>query len=108
MEKTLYHGTPKNNIFSIMREGIRAGIDGIVYFCETPGDSLRYMWLYAAATKTREFAVIPVTFTNEELANMGKNVDNSAELPTAYAYYGNITADRIPKDLNEILLYVLK
>ena len=44
--KTLYHATPKNNTFSIMREGIKAGIDGIVYFCETAEESLAYIYLF--------------------------------------------------------------
>lgn len=106
--KTLYHATPKNNIFSIMQEGIKAGIDGIVYFCETPENSLAYMRGYAVAYGCNEFAVIPVKFTDEEFANMGKNVDNSSELPTAYAYEGNIPADRVPHNLNEIPLWGMK
>ena len=103
--KTLYHATPKNNTFSIMREGSKAGIDGIVYFCETAEESLAYMRGYVAAYGCHKFATIPIKFTDEEVANMGKNIDNSSELPTAYAYEGDISADRIPHDLYKIPLW---
>lgn len=105
--KTLYHATPKNNTFAIMREGIKAGIDGIVYFCETPENCLAYMRGYVIAHGFHEFATIPVKFTDEEFANMGKNIDNTAELPTAYAYEGDISADRVPHNLNKIPLWVM-
>lgn len=105
--KTLYHATPKDNTFSIMREGIKAGCDGVVYFCETPHDCLTYMGMYADVNQCYVYATIPVKFTDEEFANMGKNTDNSAKLPTAYAYEGNISADRIPHDLNEIPLWTI-
>ena len=103
--KTLYHGTPKKNAIPIMNEGIKAGVDGLIYFCETPQDCLVYMNLYAGVLNCHEFATIPIEFTEEEFANMGKNVDNSTELPTAYAFKGDIPADRVPHDLHKIPLF---
>jgi hypothetical protein len=103
--KTLYHATKKENVFPIMREGIRAGNDGYVYFCETPEECLDYVSLYARYLQCYEYAVIPVYFTDEEVENMGKNIDNSAGLPMAYAFKGSIAADRIPQDLNQISLW---
>ncbi len=105
--KTLYHATPKDNTISIMCEGIKAGFDGVIYFCETPDDCLTYMSLYADALQRYEYAVIPVEFSDEEFANMETNIDNSSKMPTAYAYMGNISADRVPHNLQEIPLFRL-
>ena len=107
MKKILFHATPKENIFSIQQEGIKAGIDGVIYFCETPENCLTYMGLYMrmGKFKNNQFAIVPIAFTEKEFSRMGVNIDNSAELPTAYAYSGDIAAERIPKDLNEIPLY---
>lgn len=102
---TLYHATKKANVFSIIKEGLKAGVDNMVYFCKTEEDALRYVFMY---DKTRhEVAVIPVKFSKEEFLKMELNYDNApGDTPDAYAHEGSIPASRIPT-LLEIKLYVI-
>lgn len=100
---TLYHATPKDNVFPIMREGLKAGPDGYVYFCKTENDALKYNFFYD--NSKHEVAVIPIKFTEEEFSKMELNIDNAPDYtPDAYAYEGSIPASRIPF-LSEIPLY---
>lgn len=39
----MYHATPFNNLVSIMENGIHLGIDNLVYLCETPQDSAKFV-----------------------------------------------------------------
>lgn len=99
---TLYHGTEPVNVFRIMKEGIKAGEDGYIYFCKTMNDCCQYSLLYNHGRK-HEVAIIPVEFSMQEFKEMGVNIDNAQGItPDAYAYNGDIPASRVPHSLNEI------
>lgn len=44
--RTLYHATPLSNLGSICCDGIKPGIDGIVYFCDSALDSLKFAMVH--------------------------------------------------------------
>ena len=39
----MYHATPFNNLENIMDNGINTGADGLVYLCEKPEDSVKFL-----------------------------------------------------------------
>lgn len=105
--KTLYHATDKENVYTIISQGLKAGIQsgGVIYFCETINDALTYSLMY---NPSKQFAaVIPVEFTDDEFNAMEKNFDNDAgSTPDAFAYFADIVpSERIPHNLNDIPLY---
>lgn len=102
---TLYHATDKENVFYIIAEGLKTGIDGYIYFCKNPDDALAYAYMY---NKTRrQVAVIPIEFTEEEFNSMELNADNApGETPDAYRYGAPIPKQRIPR-LRKIPLYTI-
>ena len=43
MKKVYYHATPMENLDSILTNGIRKGIDGLVYLAEAPDEAARFV-----------------------------------------------------------------
>lgn len=96
----LWHATQKNNVFPIQMEGLRAGFDGFVYFTDSPEHALRFL----NHGQTEEIAVIPVDLDPEEVE---ESFDHNEEYfgCKAWIHEGDIPKDRIPKSLDDILLY---
>lgn len=110
---TLWHSTEKQNILKIMgeKQGLRRGVDGYIYFCESPADCLQYAYMYHVNDDTPgEYAVIPVKFTQDEFDAMKLNFDNNPDYtPDAYAYDKDVPADKLPDipHLDDVLVYVI-
>ena len=41
--KIMYHATPYENLISILDNGIRTGIDNVVYLTEKPEDAVKFL-----------------------------------------------------------------
>ena len=101
---TLYHATKKNNVFPIMREGLKAGTDGAVYFSDTPENALKFM--VVGNTEREEYAVIPVEFETDDIEESHDH-DESFFKCKAWAYNGDIPKERIPM-LKDIPLFEVR
>lgn len=101
--KTFYHATPKDNLFKIMKEGIKADFMGYVYLCEKPVDCMKFMKRYGKG----EYAVIPLELDENDVM-ISTDHDEAYYGCKAYTYSGNIEPDAIPHKLDDILLYSLK
>lgn len=98
----LYHATAKHNVFSIMREGLKPGIDGLVYFCANVNAACWYAMIY----NVDPVAIIRVEFTPEEMEGVKINPDNNPDVtPLALGYEGSISKEKVPQHLWEIPLY---
>ena len=98
----LYHATAKHNVFSIMSEGLKPGVDGLVYFCANVDDAC---W-YAMIHNVDPVAIIRVELTPEEMDGTKINPDNNPDVtPLALGYEGSIPKEKIPQHLWEIPLY---
>ena len=100
-----YHATPKENIFSIMKEGIKIGWDGCIYLCKSPTDCLLF-FISNPLNKGKRFAVIPIDLDPEQVK---ESYDHNKEFIKCDAYFYDkpIPAEKIPKNLDDILLYKL-
>lgn len=80
-----YHATDVKNIGSIIAEGIKPGYDGVVYLCETPEDSLKFMLVHGY----HEAAVFEVELDSSEVE---ESFDHSQAFfkCKAYMYPGTI------------------
>lgn len=98
-----YHATPKENVFSIIREGIHASFDG-VYLCKAAEDCLMFFLIYPDHAG-KEIAVIPIDLDDEKII---ESYDHNKEfIPCdAFIYPEDIPATKIPP-LQDILLYKL-
>lgn len=100
-----YHATQKENVFSIMHNGIKAGMDGYTYLCKDENACLEFMELYHPEGGL--FAVIPIELNDSEVEISHDH--NCTLLPVdAFVYKGDIPSELIPKDLNQIHLYELQ
>lgn len=43
--KTYYHATEYENLYKCMRDGIKAGPDGLVYMCEKEEECVRFLFI---------------------------------------------------------------
>lgn len=104
MLKTYYHATPKKNTFSILRKGLKSGFDGVVYLSDTVDGAMEFMRI---RQQPGLFAVIPVYLDDSEVKE--SNDHNRALLNVnAFYYEGNISADRLEHNLDNIPLLELK
>ena len=101
----LYHGTPKKNVFSIMKEGLKEGIDGGVYLCETIEDALQFMALKRYQTGETIFAVIPVYLDENDKVYAAEDHNSRIIKVKAYYHDGSIPAEKVEQDLSNIPLY---
>lgn len=101
----LYHGTPKKNVFKIMKEGLKEGIDGGVYLADTIDGALKFMALKRSETGETLFAVIPVYL--DETDKVYASEDHNSKIIREKAYYhdGSIPAEKVEQDLSNIPLY---
>ena len=61
-----YHATDIKNLSSILGEGIRPGVDGIVYLAKAPEHALRFVFLKAVALSF-DVLVLEVDLKEEEV-----------------------------------------
>ncbi len=100
-----YHATPKENIFSILKNGIHASFDGLyegVYLCKSPEECLMFFTIWPNSAG-KEIAVIPLDLDESKIIK-GTDHDKRYIPCDSFMYLEDIPANKIPP-LNEILLY---
>lgn len=93
MSKIYYHLTPKDNISSILENGIRASYDGYTYMCDNPYEPTFFIPHHLPGL----FTPIPIRIYEGELLPI-ETVDNKMIkrlLKGQYLYPGDIPKDRI-------------
>lgn len=95
-----WHFTEKNNVFPILREGLKATQCG-VFFCKSIDDCMKFI---AIRQKEGLFAFIPLDLDESEVY---ESFDHNRKFIDCDAFYypGDIPADKMPQSLNEIPLY---
>lgn len=92
---TYYHATPRENVFDIIRDGLKTGADGFIYLCETPMECLEF-FKWRAAPRL-ELAVIPIEL---DPATVSESFDHNSKFIKARAF----TVDYdIPRELIPML-----
>lgn len=99
-----YHATKKENVFSIIKNGLKAGVSGYVYLSDTVDGALEFMTIRGEGG---EYAVIPVYLDRNEVE---EGIDHNKKYIKAnsFVYDGDIPRDRIATELHDIPLFVLK
>lgn len=84
----LYHATNYENLGSILAEGIKPSMEGIVYLADTPENAVKFVWF-------RGWKKILILRVNVEGAY--KTYDHSKEFfqCDAYGYQGPISVESI-------------
>ncbi len=105
--QTYYHFTQKDNVFSIIREGLKPGEDGFVYLCTSIEDCVKFVRLYwktlAINSPTAEIAFIPVELDPADVEEIHDH-DEQFVRCKAYKYNKTIPPEKIPF-LDKITLY---
>ena len=90
MMRTMYHATDFINLPSIMEKGLFTGCDGVIYLCEKPEESLRFIFLHGI----KEVLVVKVLIEEKMLE---ESFDHNEQYfgCKAYTYGQNIGLDEI-------------
>lgn len=88
--KKYYHATPSKNLLSIMRDGIKAGCDGVVYLAETREDALKFICIRCF----EDIVIFEVKLPEDKVY---ETFDHSQQFfkCKAYGYAGNISEKAI-------------
>lgn len=86
--KKYYHATPSKNLLSIIREGIKAGCDGVVYLAKTKEDALKFVCIRCFAN-SENIVVLEVELPEDKVF---ETFDHNQQFfkCKAYGYTGNI------------------
>ena len=89
----MYHATPLDNLGGILSEGIHPGSDGLVYMCETPEDSLKFLYIRGC----RNILVCKIKIYKRDECNISETFDHSERFfkCRAFGYMGHIESDKI-------------
>lgn len=89
----MYHATPMENLYSIMDEGIHPGTDGVVYMCEKPEDSAKFL----AVRMIREILVCKIKIYKKDEKLITETFDHSERFfkCRAFGYHGHISPEMI-------------
>ena len=96
-----YHATKKDNVFSIIKEGLKAGIDGCVYLSDTIDGALEFMQIRG---QEGMFAVIPVYLDKNEVAE-GTDHNKNFFTGNSFIHEGDIPKSKIEAKLENIPLF---
>lgn len=99
-----YHATKKDNVFSIIRDGLKAGIDGCVYLSDTINGALEFMQIRG---QSGIFAVIPVYLDKSEVTE-GTDHNKTLIVGNSFIHEGDIPKSRIETSLSNIPLFKLR
>lgn len=98
-----FHATLKENVFNIMRDGLKTGQDGYSYFCKTVEECLMFFKINPLYVG-RQIAVIPIELDENTVKESDDH--NKAYIPAdAFCIDYDIPADKIPKRLEKIRLF---
>lgn len=101
-----FHATTKENVFSIMRDGLKTGYDGHSYFCKTVEECLMFFKINPLFAG-RQIAVIPIDLDENTVKESSDH--NKAFIPAdAFCVDYDIPADKIPKNLDKIRLFKIE
>lgn len=89
MRKYLYHATDKRNEEKIMNEGLLPGIDGGVYFADSPDNALKFI---AFKFEAKEVIVLKVRTRELDPKLMEESFDHSEMFfqCKAWVYMGTV------------------
>ena len=104
---TLYHATEKENVFSILHNGLKAGFDGRVYFADSPENAMKFLFIKLRKGEEKEIAVIPVNIDDYKV-NLSD--DHNKEYFKCDAYYadGDIEKECLSQKLSDVLLFKVR
>lgn len=100
MSKLMYHATSQENLDSILSDGIRRGIDGVVYLCEKPVDAVKFL----AIRLIRDIVVFAVRVDEDE---MEESFDHNKNFFGCSAYMVSYDIPTSDIDLNKSFQYNL-
>lgn len=88
-----YHATDYENLASILDNGLRASIEGIVYLTETEQDALKMV----ALRGYKEILTIKILIPEKEAHRIVETFDHSEAFfkCKSYGYQGNISKRRL-------------
>lgn len=91
--KYFYHATPYDNLCNILDQGIHPGPDGMVYLCEDPKDSLKFL----VVRGYRDLLVCKIKIYKADEKNLIETFDHSYRFfkCRAFGYRGSIDTDKI-------------
>ena len=91
--KYYYHATSFDNLGSILCNGISPGPDGLVYMCDNPKDSLKFLYI----RRIRQILVCKIKILKQDESNIIETFDHSKAFfkCRAFGYKGVITTDKI-------------
>ena len=89
--KIYYHATPYENLGSILVNGIKAGIDGVVYLTEKEEDAIKFLYVRGC----RNFVTFKIKV--RDTSKVIETFDHSEEFfkCKCYGYIGDISTDDI-------------
>ena len=107
--KTYYHYTLKDNVYGIIKDGLKPGEDGVTYLCKSIDDCMKFIKVrreiltLMVGSPSFEVAIIPVEL---DPADVAESHDHNEEMVgcKAYTYDKAIPAEKIPF-LGKIPLY---
>lgn len=109
--KTYYHYTLKENVYGIIKDGLKPGEDGLIYLCESIDDCMKFVkfrrQIHTLITGSPflEIAFIPVEL---DPTDVEESHDHNKDMIRckAYTYDKTIPAEKIPF-LDKIPLYTI-
>lgn len=109
--KTYYHYTLKDNVYGIIKDGLKPGEDGLIYLCESIDDcntfikANRELLQLASGSNVLEIAYIPVELDPADVEESHDHNKNFIRC-NAYIYDKPIPREKIPF-LDKIPLYTI-
>lgn len=94
--KVFYHATPLDNIDKLLIDGIKAGPDGLIYMCEEPDESARFL----VVRGIKRIGVVEIKIPKRYENNIEETFDHSPIFfkCRAFGYFGNIPSDWVSPD----------
>lgn len=80
MKSKYYHATSKENLTSILDEGIKPGYDGVVYLCKTPYDAAKFCVIRGVSN------IVAIEFMLDD-NSVTESFDHSEKFFQCKAYY---------------------
>lgn len=92
MLATYYHATPYENLESILENGIKRGVDGVVYLTKGQYEAMRFLLIRGY----RDILTIEVLIDSENVDEMFDHNPNFFKC-RAFGYNGDIKPDELMK-----------
>ncbi len=90
MLATYYHATPYENLESILENGIKRGVDGVVYLTEGRDEAMRFLLIRGY----RDILTVEVLIDSENVDEMFDHNPNFFKC-RAFGYKGDIKPDEL-------------